>query len=63
MSLKHKQKVYLSLSNDLLEFVDEHSHTLNMTKSKYITSLLLKEYENYKRKKIDKIIEGGQGII
>jgi len=61
MSLKHKQKVYLSLSNDLLEYVDEQSRTLNMTKSKYITNLLLKEYENYKRKKIDKIIEGVRG--
>lgn len=58
MSLKHKQKVYLSLSNDLLEFVEEQSRILNVTKSKYITSLLLREYEIYQRKKIDKIIEG-----
>lgn len=58
MSLKHKQKVYLSLSNDLLKFVEEQSHILSVTKSKYITSLLLKECEIYQRKKINKIIEG-----
>jgi hypothetical protein len=58
MSLKHKQKVYLSLSNNLLEFVENQSRILDMTKSKYITSLLLREYESYQRKRIDKIIEG-----
>lgn len=58
MSLKNKQKVYLSLNNDLLEFVDDQSKKLDITKSKYITSFLLREYENYERKKIDKIIEG-----
>ena len=58
MSLKHKQKVYLSLSNELLEFVKEQSCLLNITKSKYVTSFILKEYEKYQKKKIDKIIEG-----
>lgn len=57
MSLKYKTKVYFSLSDDLLEFVEEQSHILNMTKSKYITKVLLKEYEKYQKKKIDKIIE------
>ena len=58
MSLKHKQKVYLSLGNDLLEFVEEQSRILDISKSKYITSLLLREYEGYQRKRIDKIVEG-----
>ncbi len=58
MSLKHKQKVYLSRDNDLLEFVEEQSRIFDISKSKYITSLLLREYEVYQRKKIDKIIEG-----
>lgn len=58
MSLKHKQKVYLSLDNDLLVFVDEQSAVLDISRSKYITSLLLREYEIYQKKKIDKIIEG-----
>lgn len=58
MSLKYKTKVYFSLRDDLLEFVQEQSHILNVTKSKYITNILLKEYEKYRKKKIDKIIEG-----
>ena len=58
MSLKHKQKVYLSLDNDLLDFVEEQSHILGISRSKYITSLLLREYEIYQRKRINKIIEG-----
>ena len=58
MSLKHKQKVYLSLDNDLLDFVEEQSRILGIPKSKYITSLLLREYEIYQRKRINKIIEG-----
>ena len=60
MSLKHKQKGYLSLGNDLLEFVEEQSRILDISKSKYITSLLLREYEGYQRKRIDKIIEGAE---
>jgi hypothetical protein len=58
MSLKHKKKVYLSLNKELIEFVEEQSCKLNTTKSKFMTSLLLKEYENNQRKKIDKILEG-----
>lgn len=58
MSLKHKQKVYLSLDNDLLDFVEEQSRILDISRSKYITSLLLREYEVYQRKRINKIIEG-----
>jgi len=58
MSLKHKQKVYLSLDNDLLDFVEEQSRILGISRSKYITSLLLREYEIYQRKRINKIIEG-----
>jgi hypothetical protein len=60
MSLKHKQKVYLSLSNDLLDFVQEQSRVLGISRSKYITSLLLREYEVYQRKRINKIIEGAE---
>ena len=58
MSLKHKQKVYLSLDNDLLDFVEEQSRILGISRSKYIASLLLREYEIYQRKRINKIIEG-----
>jgi hypothetical protein len=58
MSLKHKQKVYLSLDNDLLDFVEEQSRILGISRSKYITSLLLRQYEIYQRKRINKIIEG-----
>lgn len=58
MSLKYKQKVYLSLDNDLLDFVEEQSRILGISRSKYITSLLLREYEIYQRKRINKIIEG-----
>jgi len=58
MSLKYKQKVYLSLDNDLLDFVEEQSRILGISKSKYITSLLSREYEIYQRKRINKIIEG-----
>ena len=60
MSLKHKQKVYLSLSKNLLEFVIERSDILNITKSKYITNLLSRECESYKKQKIDEIIERGE---
>jgi len=58
MSLKHKQKIYLSLGNDLLEFVEEQSRIIDISRSNYITTLLLREYESYQRKRIDKIIEG-----
>lgn len=60
MSLKYKTKVYFSLRDDLLEFVQEQSHILNMTKSKYVTNILLKEYGKYRKNKIDKIIEGAE---
>ena len=58
MSLKHKKKVYLSLDNKLMDFVEEQSNNLGLTKSKYISILLLKEYETENKKIIDKIIEG-----
>jgi hypothetical protein len=58
MALIHKQKVYLSLSHDLLKFISEQSHILDISNSKYITNLLLREYESYQRKRINKIIEG-----
>jgi len=58
MSLKHKKKVYLSLNNILMDFVNEQSDNLGLTKSKYISTLLLKEYEAENKKIIDKIIEG-----
>jgi len=58
MSLKHKKKVYLSLDNKLMAFVEGQSSNLNITKSKYISALLLKEYEIENKKIIDKIIEG-----
>ena len=58
MSLKHKKKVYLSLNNILMDFVNEQSDNLGLTKSKYISTLLLKEYESENKKIIDKIIEG-----
>lgn len=58
MSLKHKKKVYLSLDNKLMNFVEDQSNHLSITKSKYISKLVLKEYEIENKKIIDKIIEG-----
>lgn len=58
MSLKHKQKVYLSLDSNLLNFVEEKSQEVNITRSKFIRNLLIKEYKHFQRKKIEKIIEG-----
>ena len=60
MSLKNKKKVYLSLDNKLMSFVEDQSNNLSITKSKYISKLLLKEYEVENKKIIDKIIEGSK---
>jgi len=61
MSLKNKTKIYLSLESSLLNFVDEKSNSLNINRTKYISNLLLEEYERFQKEKINKIIEGGGG--
>ena len=60
MSLKHRTKIYLSLNDSLLEFAIGQASSLGMTRSKYITSLLAKEYDNCKKREIDRIIEGAE---
>jgi hypothetical protein len=58
MSLKFKKKIYLSLDEDLLKFVEERVNTLNTTRSIYIRKLLMIEHEKHTKTIIDKIIEG-----
>lgn len=58
MPLKFKKKIYLSLDENLLKFVDEQASALNTTKSSYIRKLLMEEYEVHTKRVIDKIIEG-----
>ena len=58
MSLKFKKKIYLSLDEDLLKFVEERVNTLKTTRSIYIRKLLMIEYEKHTKTIIDKIIEG-----
>jgi hypothetical protein len=58
MSLKLKKKIYLSLDKEVLQFVDEQSEKLKLSRAKYIHKLLSKEHDLYKKKMIDKIIEG-----
>ena len=43
MALKNKKKVYLSLNEDLIQFIEEKSNSLKITKSKYISTLFNKE--------------------
>lgn len=62
MSLKHRKKIYLSVTQELLEFIEEKTNILKITRSKYITGLLSKEHQDYQRNKIDKIIEGAGNI-
>lgn len=58
MSLKNKKKIYLSLNEEVLQFVETESCRKNMTRSKFINEVLLREYEKHKNIKIDSIIEG-----
>jgi metal-responsive CopG/Arc/MetJ family transcriptional regulator len=58
VSLKFKKKIYLSLDEDLLKFVDKQISALNTTRSDYIRKLLIIEYEVQTKRTIDKIIEG-----
>ena len=58
MALKNKKKVYLSLNEDLIQFIEEKSNSLKITKSKYISTLLNKEHDFFQKKKIEQIIEG-----
>lgn len=58
MSLKFKKKIYLSLDEDLLKFVEEQVSALNTTRSIYIRKLLMIECEKHRKTMIDKIIEG-----
>lgn len=58
MSLRFKKKIYLSLDQDLLKFVDEQASILNITRSSYIRKLLMTKYEVHTKKVIDAIIEG-----
>ena len=58
MSLKFKKKIYLSLDEDLLKFIDEQANILNTTRSKYIRKLLNVEHYIHTKRAIDKIIEG-----
>ena len=60
MSLKNKTKVYLSLDQDLLCYVKERSISLGKSRARYISDLLKEDYEKHQKKKIDKIIEGGE---
>ena len=63
MTLVNKTKIYMSLDKSLLEFVDSQSDELNITRSKYISGLLLKEYNLRQKRKIDMVIEGNIGVI
>ena len=58
MPLKFKTKIYLSLDKELLQFVDEQSKKRKISRSKYIHKLISTEHELFKKKMIDKIIEG-----
>lgn len=48
------------MNDSLLEFAIKRASLLGMTRSKYITSLLSREYDNCKKKEIDRIIEGAE---
>lgn len=58
MPLKFKKKIYLSLDENILKFVDEQAALSNTTRTTYIRKLLMAEYEIQTNRAIDKIIEG-----
>ena len=60
MTQQKKVRIYFSLESDLLDFVQERSDVLGITRTGYISNLLQHEFNKHQKVKIDKIIEGTQ---
>jgi len=59
MSLKNKRRIYISFDEKIAQFLEERAIEESCTKSKIIFRLLKQEYEKHTKKKIYKVIEGG----
>lgn len=60
MPLVNKKSIYVSLKPELIAFVAEHTKRLNINQSKWIASLIEREFKLEQQKKIDRILSGGK---